>query len=74
MNYIILFDPSSSSFFFSCGVLQLMLPEALQPHGLLYYPRIGPSNFLHQFHAAMPPEQRMLELYACNLDVTNFHC
>jgi hypothetical protein len=29
-------------FFFSFVVLQLMLPEAPQPYGLLYYPRIGP--------------------------------
>jgi hypothetical protein len=33
--------------FFSFWVLQLMLPEALQPYGLLYYPRIGLSNFLY---------------------------
>jgi hypothetical protein len=47
---------------FSFGVLQLMLPEAPQPYGLLYYPRIGHSNFLHQFRAVTPPEQRRLEL------------
>jgi hypothetical protein len=47
-------------FFFSFGVLQLMLPEALQPYGLLYYPRIGLSNFLHQFRVATPPKQRKL--------------
>jgi hypothetical protein len=40
---------------FSFGVLQLMLPEAPQPYGLLYYPRIGLSNFLYQFRAATPP-------------------
>jgi hypothetical protein len=49
-------------FFFSFGVLQLILPEAPQPYGLFYYPRIGPSNFLHQFRAATPPKQRKLEL------------
>jgi hypothetical protein len=49
-------------FFFSFVVLQLMLPEAPQTYGLLYYPRIGPSNFLHQFRAATPPKQRKLEL------------
>jgi hypothetical protein len=49
-------------FFFSFGVLQLMLPEAPQPYGLSYYPRIRNSNFLHQFRAAMPPKQRKLEL------------
>jgi hypothetical protein len=48
-------------FFFSFGVLQLMLPEAPQSYGLLYYPRIGLSNFFHQFRAATPPEQRKLE-------------
>jgi hypothetical protein len=51
---------SSSSFSF--GVLQLMLPEALQPYGLLYYLHIGHSNFLHQFRAATPPQQRKLKL------------
>jgi hypothetical protein len=49
-------------FFFSFGVLQLMLPEAPQPYGLLYYPRIGHYNFLHQFRAATVPKQRRLEL------------
>jgi hypothetical protein len=49
-------------FFFSFGVLHLMLPEAPQPYGLLYYPRIGSSNFLLQYRAATPPEQRKLEL------------
>jgi hypothetical protein len=49
-------------FFFSFGVLHLMLPEAPQPYGLLYYPRIGPSNFLHQFLAATPLKHRKLEL------------
>jgi hypothetical protein len=44
------------------GVLHLMLPETPQPYGLLYYPRIGLSNFLHQFRAAPPPKQRKLEL------------
>jgi hypothetical protein len=43
---------------FSFGVLQLMLPEAPQHYGLLYYPRIGLSNILHQFRAATPPKQR----------------
>jgi hypothetical protein len=47
---------------FSFGVLQLMLPEAPQPYGLLYHRRIGHYNFLHQFRAATPPEQRKLEL------------
>jgi hypothetical protein len=59
--------------FFSFGVLQLMLLEETQPYGLLYYPHIGLSNFLHQIRAATPPEQRKLELEACNLDVSNFH-
>jgi len=49
-------------FFFSFGVLHLMLPEAPQPHGLLYYSRIGRSKFLSQFRAATPPKQRKLEL------------
>jgi hypothetical protein len=39
-----------------------MLPETPQPHGLLYYLRIRRYNFLHQFRAATPPEQRKLEL------------
>jgi hypothetical protein len=39
--------------YFSFGVLQLMLPEAPQPYGLLYYPRIGHSNFLHRFRAVI---------------------
>jgi hypothetical protein len=39
-----------------------MLPEALQPYGFLYYPRIGLSNFLYQFRAATPPEHGKLEL------------
>jgi hypothetical protein len=34
----------ASFFFFSIGVLQLMLQEAPQPYGLLYYPRIGHFN------------------------------
>jgi hypothetical protein len=59
-------NPTSRStkgrFFFSFGVLQLMLPEAPQPYTLLYYPRIGLFNFLHQFRAATPPTQRKLEL------------
>jgi hypothetical protein len=67
-----LIQAPSSSFLFSFGVLQLMLPEAPQPYGLLYYPRIGPSKFLHQFRAATPPKQRKLKLYACNLNVSNF--
>jgi hypothetical protein len=49
-------------FCFSYGELQLILPEVPQPYGLLYYPHIGLSNFLHQFHAAMLPKQRRLEL------------
>jgi hypothetical protein len=49
---------------FSFGVLQLMLPEAPQPYGLLYYPRIGHYNFLHEFRAATPHKQRKLELQA----------
>jgi hypothetical protein len=49
-------------FFFSCEVLQLMLPDVPQPYGLLYYPRVGLSNFLHQFRATTPPKQRKLEL------------
>jgi hypothetical protein len=40
-----------------------MLPEAPQPHGLLYYPPIGPSNFLHQFRAAAPLSR---ESWSCN--------
>jgi hypothetical protein len=51
-----------SFFFFPFGVLQLMLPEAPLTYGLLYYPRIGLSNLLHQFRAAPPPKQRKLEL------------
>jgi hypothetical protein len=39
-----------------------MLPEAPQAYGLLYYPRIGRYNFLHQVRAATPPEQKKLEL------------
>jgi hypothetical protein len=49
-------------FFFFFRVLHLMLPELPQPYGLLYYPRIGHSNILHQFRAAKPPKQRKLEL------------
>jgi hypothetical protein len=49
------------SFFFLL-FLQLMLPEAPQPYGLLYYRRIGLPNFLHQFRAATLPKQRKLEL------------
>jgi hypothetical protein len=41
-------------FFFSFGVLQLMLPEAPQLYGLLYYPRIRLYNFPHQFCTATP--------------------
>jgi hypothetical protein len=48
--------------FFSFGVLHLMLPEAPQPYVLLYYPRIGRSNFPHQFRAAAPHKQRKLQL------------
>jgi hypothetical protein len=55
-------DNIFSSFFFSFGVLQLVLPEAPQSYGLLYYPRIVLSNFLHQFRVATPPKQRKLEL------------
>jgi hypothetical protein len=46
----------------SFGVLQLMLPEAPKPYDLLYYPRIRFSNFLQQFRATTPSEQRKLEL------------
>jgi hypothetical protein len=53
---------TSDFFFFSFGVLQLMLPEAPQPYGLLYYPRIGTYNLLHQFRAVTPPKHRNLEL------------
>jgi hypothetical protein len=49
-------------FFFSFGVPQLMLPEVPQTYGLLYYPRIGLHNFLHQFRAATSPKQIKLEL------------
>jgi hypothetical protein len=49
-------------FFFFFGALQLTLPEAPQHYGLLYYPRIGQSDFLHQFRAATPPKQRKLEV------------
>jgi flagellar basal body-associated protein FliL len=45
-------------FFFSFGVLQLVLPEAPQRYRLLYYPRIGLYNILHQFRAATPANQR----------------
>jgi hypothetical protein len=48
---------------FSFGVLHLMLPEAPQPYGLLYYPRIGQTNFLHQFRAATPLSRESL---SCN--------
>jgi hypothetical protein len=51
---------SSSSF--PLGPLSFMLPEAPQPYGLLYYPRIGLSNFIHQFRAATPPKQRKPKL------------
>jgi hypothetical protein len=54
---------------FSFEYLQLMLPEAPQPYFLLYYPRIGLSNFLHQFRAAPLPKQRKLGLLVCNVDV-----
>jgi hypothetical protein len=56
------YSSSSSSSSSSSGVLQLMLPEEPQFYGLLYCPRIGPSNFLHQLHAATPPKQTKLEL------------
>jgi hypothetical protein len=48
-------------------VPQLMPPKVPQPYGLLYYPRIGPSNFLHHFRATTPPKQRKRELEAYNL-------
>jgi hypothetical protein len=51
-----------SSFILSFAVLQLMLLEAPQAFGFLYYTRIGHSNFLHQFRAATPLNQRKLEL------------
>jgi hypothetical protein len=54
--------PYSPDVLISLGVPQLMLPEAPQPYTLLYYPRIGYSNFLRQFRAATPPKQRKLEL------------
>jgi hypothetical protein len=47
---------------FSLGSFSFMLPEVPQPYGLLYYPRIGPSNFLQKLRAATPPKQRKLEL------------
>jgi hypothetical protein len=49
-------------FFFFFFFLMRMLPETPQPYGLLYYPRIGHSNFLHQFRAVTPPKQINLEL------------
>jgi hypothetical protein len=52
--------PPPSSFPFVA--LYLMLPEAPQLYGLLYYPRIGYYNFLHQFRAATPPMKRNPEL------------
>jgi hypothetical protein len=64
--HIFLFIPLNLLIFFlsfiSFAVLQLMLPEAPQPYGLLYYPRTEQSNFLHQFRAATSPKQRKLEL------------
>jgi hypothetical protein len=49
-----------------------MLPEALQPYGLLYYPRIGLSNFLHQFRAATPISRKSWSCKPVILDVSNF--
>jgi hypothetical protein len=49
-------------FFLSFRVSQLMILEAPQTYGLLYYPRIGLSNFLHQVRATMPPKQRKMDL------------
>jgi hypothetical protein len=60
--FFFFFSSSSSSSSSSFGVLQLMLPEALQPYGLLYYPCIGRHNSLRQFRAATPLKQRKLEL------------
>jgi hypothetical protein len=62
-------NASPTFFFFSFGVIQLMLLEKPQPYDLLYYPRIGPSNILHRVLAATPPKQRKLELQA-----SNFRC
>jgi hypothetical protein len=59
--FLLLFPPLL--LLLSFGILQLMLPEAPQPYGLMYYHLIGHSNFLHQFCAATPPpKQRKLEL------------
>jgi hypothetical protein len=60
-SFLLLLFPSFLFFFYSFGVLQLMLPEAPQPYGLLHYPRIGRSNILHRFRAATFPKQRKLE-------------
>jgi len=43
-------------FLFPFGVLQLVLPKAPQPYGLLYYPPCYTSNFIHQFRATTPPK------------------
>jgi hypothetical protein len=52
----------SSSFFFSFGVLQLMLSEAPQPYGLFYNTRIGFPTFFTSSALPPPREQRKLEL------------
>jgi hypothetical protein len=57
MSHNVIQEYTNWFFFFSFGVPQLMLPEAPQSYGLLYYARIGLPNFLHQFRAATPPPQ-----------------
>jgi hypothetical protein len=61
------FKTYSSSF--PLGSFRLCFRKHLS---IMAYCTIGHSNFLHQFRAATPPEQRKLELKACNLDVSNF--
>jgi hypothetical protein len=51
-----------SPFFSSFGVLQLMLPEAPQPSGLLYYPRIGLPTFPT---SSALPRSLIIESWSC---------
>jgi hypothetical protein len=61
------FSYYSSSF--PLGVLQLMLPEAPQPYGLLYYPRILSSNFAH---SSALPRPLSWESWSCKPIILDF--
>jgi hypothetical protein len=66
---IINYEQLTSSFFFSFGVLQLMLPEAHQPYRLLYYLRVGVLTF-----STSPALPRPLSRESCSCNPVIYMC